>query len=122
MKGYIKDPLNRDTLSFMATAATHTGYQFSTHHDIIKYEVEVVVKEMDCYVAPTFINLENPTFWTNQKSTSQRHHIFQSGLFNNENYFEDELNENTNGENLLRKIMFVNNIIFKFDFLRADFT
>jgi hypothetical protein len=26
MKGYIKDPLNRDTLSFMATAATHTGY------------------------------------------------------------------------------------------------
>ena len=26
MRGYVKDPLNRDSLSFMATTATYTGY------------------------------------------------------------------------------------------------
>jgi hypothetical protein len=52
-------------LSFLATTATYTGYQFSTNKDIIKYEMEVTVQEMDLYVAPTFINLENPTFWMN---------------------------------------------------------
>lgn len=62
----MKDPLNRDSLSFMATTATYTGYQFSTNNDIIKYEMEVGVRDVDCYVAPTFINLENPTFWMNQ--------------------------------------------------------
>jgi hypothetical protein len=25
-RGYVKDPLNRDSLSFMATTATYTGY------------------------------------------------------------------------------------------------
>jgi hypothetical protein len=65
-RGYVKDPLNRDGLSFLATTACYTGYQFSSHSDIIKCEMEVVVRDVDCYVAPTFINLENPTFWTNQ--------------------------------------------------------
>ena len=65
MRGYVKDPLNRDTLSFMATTATYTGYQFSTQNDILKYEMEMGVKDFDIYVAPTFINLENPTFWMN---------------------------------------------------------
>jgi hypothetical protein len=28
--------------------------------------MEITVREMDCYVAPTFINIENPTFWMNK--------------------------------------------------------
>jgi hypothetical protein len=35
--------------------------------------MEVGVKEMDCYVAPTFINLENPTFWLNQGGSLNEH-------------------------------------------------
>jgi len=50
----------------MAITANMTGYQFSSTKDVIKYEMEVDLREMDCYVAPTFINLENPTFWVNQ--------------------------------------------------------
>jgi hypothetical protein len=50
----------------MVTTACYTSYQFSTHINIIKYEMEVGVRDVDCYVAPTFINLENPTFWMNQ--------------------------------------------------------
>lgn len=65
-RGYFKDPLNRDSLSLMATTATYTGYQFSTNKDIIKSEMEISVREMECYVAPTFINIENPTFWMNK--------------------------------------------------------
>jgi len=34
---------------------------------VIKTEVEIALREMDCYVAPTFINLENPTFWIPQR-------------------------------------------------------
>ena len=64
-RGFYKDPLNRDTLSFIATTATYTGYQFSSNKNVIKYEMEIQVREMDVYVAPTFINLENPTFWIN---------------------------------------------------------
>ena len=70
MRGYFKDPLNRDSLSFMATTATYTGYQFATTQDVIKFEMEIAMREMDCYVAPTFINLENPTFWINQGTIS----------------------------------------------------
>ena len=29
--------------------------------------MEIALREMDCYVAPTFINLENPTFWIPQR-------------------------------------------------------
>ena len=33
----------------MATTATYTGYQFSTNKDIIKYEMEIELREMDCF-------------------------------------------------------------------------
>ena len=31
-----------------------------------------MVREMDCYVAPTFINIENPTFWMNEGNIGVR--------------------------------------------------
>ena len=71
-RGYLKDPLNRDTLSFTATTACYTGYQFSNDKDIIKYELEMGIRDVDVYVAPTFINLENPTFWVNQGYVRRR--------------------------------------------------
>lgn len=65
-RGFYKDPLNRDQFSLRAKTAEYTGYQFSSDRDVIKFLMEIGVREMDCYVAPTFINLENPTFWINQ--------------------------------------------------------
>mmetsp|Transcript_26404 Transcript_26404/g.40303 ORF Transcript_26404/g.40303 Transcript_26404/m.40303 type:complete len:126 (+) Transcript_26404:4013-4390(+) len=99
-RGYFKDPLNRDSL--MATTATYTGYQFSSNKDVVKYEMEIQVREMDVYVAPTFINLENPTFWTNQNSQFSRQGF-------------------SDGENLLQKIFLINDISFIFGFLKQDF-
>ena len=33
--------------------------------DIVKYELCVKIKNCDCYVAPTFYGLLQPTFWIN---------------------------------------------------------
>lgn len=94
----------------MATTSSFTGYDFSTQEDIIKFEMEIGIRDVDCYVAPTFINLENPTFWTNQSNfASTKNNIFA----------EPQLYSDS--ENLLRKIIFVNNMSFKFDFLNEDF-
>jgi hypothetical protein len=65
---FTEDPLRRDQFSIRKNIEFYSGYRFSADHEVIKYEMEVSVKEMDCYVAPTFINLENPTFWINQGS------------------------------------------------------
>jgi len=114
MRGYVKDPLNRDGLSFMATTACYTGYQFSTHEDIIKYEMEVGIRDMDCYVAPTFINLENPTFWMNQGNIGRAD-------FTASNHNYGQHNIHSESENLLRKIIFANNMSLSLDFLNNDF-
>lgn len=63
MLGFRDDPLRRDVFSISANAAYYTGYRFSHEREVIKVEMEVGIRQMDCYVAPTFINLENPTFW-----------------------------------------------------------
>jgi hypothetical protein len=34
--------------------------------DAIKYELHLSLESVNIYVAPTFINMENPTFWVNQ--------------------------------------------------------
>jgi len=65
-RGFLHDPLSRDQLSAMAITANMTGFQFSSTKDVVKYEMEADLTQMDCYVAPTIINLENPTFWVNQ--------------------------------------------------------
>jgi hypothetical protein len=31
--------------------------------DVVKYELQMNYVQIDCYVAPTYINLVNPTFW-----------------------------------------------------------
>lgn len=31
--------------------------------EIVRYELSINLTEMEIYVAPTSINLENPTFW-----------------------------------------------------------
>lgn len=80
MRGFFKDPLNRDQFSFEAKVGAYTGYQFSTDRDVIKCEVEFCVREMDCYVAPTFINLENPTFWINSNNISNSAAAAAAGL------------------------------------------
>jgi hypothetical protein len=133
-RGYLKDPLNRDSLSIMATTACYTGYQFSTQKDIIKLEMELGVRDVDVYVAPTFINLENPTFWMNQGYNGSKMPCFggQAGsnpgfkFSQDPNTFTDFFNdapENFSGEseNLLRKIIFANNMSINLDFLDADF-
>jgi hypothetical protein len=63
--GFKEDPLARDQFSLAANTAAFTGYRFSADREVIKYETFLDVRQMDCYVAPTFINLENPTFWMN---------------------------------------------------------
>ena len=118
MSRYIKDPLNRDQLSFMATTACYTGYQFYTINDIVKCEMEVGVRDVDVYVAPTFINLENPTFWMNQGELSQESQnqdkMFDGGF---KGKFSNVVND---GENLLRKIIFANNMSINLEFLNAE--
>lgn len=57
---------------------------------------------MDIYVAPTVINLENPTFWISNLGESTG------------NIFDPS-------ENLLRKVISVTNISFTFDFFFAQF-
>lgn len=66
MLGFKEDPLARDQFSLAANTAAYTGYRFSANNEVLKYEMFLDVRQMDCYVAPTFINLENPTFWINQ--------------------------------------------------------
>jgi len=115
--------------------------------------MEIGVREMDCYVAPTFINLENPTFWINQANignVGMGHHTsrpfrdgmrgsspagksktnnlnagssgYQSSRGNFDDFFDDQTqNINVEGENLLRKIIFVNDISFDFEFLKHTF-
>lgn len=103
---------------------------------------------MDCYVAPTFINLENPTFWINQnyiENVGASHHPararreaarasspsgrfrsgyqaasgYQNSRANFDDFCDDQTsNMNNEGENLLRKIIFVNDISFDFEFLK----
>jgi hypothetical protein len=34
--------------------------------DIVKYEVNTLFESVNCYVAPTFIDIVNPTFWINK--------------------------------------------------------
>jgi hypothetical protein len=38
--------------------------------NVIKTEVCFSVEKMDLYVAPTYINLDNPTFWVSQLGDS----------------------------------------------------
>ena len=112
--------------------------------------MEIGVREMDCYVAPTFINLENPTFWINQnyiENVGVSHHTlrphreatrasspngrfrsshqststsgYQNSRANFDDFCDDQTsNMNNEGENLLRKIIFVNDISFDFEFLK----
>jgi hypothetical protein len=40
-----------------------SGYQLKFHEELVKIDLQIQVVEMDVYVAPTVINLENPTFW-----------------------------------------------------------
>jgi hypothetical protein len=56
---------------------------------------------MDIYVAPTVINLENPTFWITAAQPV-------------DTYFSQS-------DNLLRKIIQVSNVSFTFDFFFAQF-
>ena len=35
--------------------------------DIVKYEVNTLFESVNCYVAPTFINMQNPTFWMSEQ-------------------------------------------------------
>ena len=44
-------------------ARTKSGYKIKFHEELVKVYLQIRVVEMDIYVAPTFINLENPTFW-----------------------------------------------------------
>jgi len=52
---------------------TKEGGKWNTN--IIKNELSVLLDKMNIYVAPTYINLEKPTFWrpTNRKSERRRH-------------------------------------------------
>jgi len=38
---------------------------------VIKYELSISVAKMDLYVAPTYINLDNPTFWINRENNKE---------------------------------------------------
>ena len=40
-----------------------SGYQIKFHEQVVRYDLQIQVVEMDIYVAPTIINLENPTFF-----------------------------------------------------------
>lgn len=86
--------------------------------------MEVDLREMDCYVAPTFINLENPTFWVNQgnigvpRFTAPNKNSSFGGT--SRGYYYQQ-NFGSASENLLRKILFVNDISFNFEFLTDDF-
>ena len=42
---------------------TKSGYHIKFHEELVKVDLQIQVVEMDIYVAPTVINLENPTFW-----------------------------------------------------------
>lgn len=42
---------------------TRMGYDLNVHQKIVRYELSYFLTEMEVYVAPTSINLENPTFW-----------------------------------------------------------
>ena len=55
--------------SVSAVKVTYTGSKWKTN--IVKKEVCVQVDEMHLYVAPTFINLEKPTFWNPNNSKKQ---------------------------------------------------
>lgn len=42
---------------------TKSGYIVKSYLSVVKYELQIQVDEIDIHVAPTVINLENPTFW-----------------------------------------------------------
>lgn len=95
--------------------------------DIVKHQVILDVKEIDVYVAPTVINLVNPTFWIQgsfpdrilrrpSESTIEDLHMKK------DNTFSAGVGDPIKwGENLLRKIVTVNDIRFIFEFLNENY-
>ena len=47
---------------------------------VVKYELNLNLLKSDCYVAPTYINLSNPTFWANNKNQNQNESVLRKIL------------------------------------------
>lgn len=52
-------------------AKSKSGYKIKFHEELVKVDLQIRVVEMDIYVAPTVINLENPTFWISNNQLFQ---------------------------------------------------
>ncbi|CDW78547.1 UNKNOWN [Stylonychia lemnae] len=104
----------------------NNGYSIKFHEEVVRYDLQIQVVEMDILVAPTVINLENPTFWLSNLGN------IQLSLNNSENQRADRDlfsnkglplsdREQYKSENLLRKIITVKNIQFTFNFLEEEY-
>lgn len=65
--GYYKEKVNgmQSSLNIDEYQRKQSGYNMNVHSQIVRYEMQYYLNEMEVFVAPTSINLENPTFWLN---------------------------------------------------------
>jgi hypothetical protein len=59
-------------------AKSKSGYKIKFHEELVKVDLQIRVVEMDIYVAPTVINLENPTFWISNNQLFQQQRLLTS--------------------------------------------
>jgi hypothetical protein len=102
---------------------------FNATADVVKYELNIVIESVNAYVAPTFINMHNPTFWVSPIKL-QPDQDLESKAPNNpiQNILselaggKDNIDEvMTNNENNLTRIMSVTNFKITMDFLTKKF-
>lgn len=106
-----------------------TGGKWNTN--IVKNEICIQVDKMNLYVAPTYINLEKPTFWKPNnpkpeegKQMSSQQYLDGEGLHTDEeekldNHKLASMNDMEDNEhiNALRKVLSFSSVNLKFVFL-----